>query len=222
MRKTTTLRGCLILGIAGLSIALYLLVDLLGSRRLLVRDAKDAARQHTMTAASEIDAKLQGLEVILHNLAEEISTDRLGGEALLERIAEIREETPAIHELGVDYTVQTGAGWNEPVWGEAEESMMATYTTPILKDEEASLGVAYLKISMEPVRELIQSLELGKSGFGQSFRSKAIFWFIPALSSSGSTSQPSSWPTRSAMPFSSKRARVRRKARAVLWTTSTC
>ncbi|MEE9262928.1 MAG: hypothetical protein V3V11_00615, partial [Vicinamibacteria bacterium] len=183
MRKTTTLRVCLILGIAGLSMALYLLYDLLGSRRMLVRDAKDAARQHAITAANEIDAKLQGLEGILHNLAEEISTDRLSGEALLERIAEIREETPAIHELGVDYTVQIGGGWNEPVWDETEGSMMATYTTPFGLDAEGErvpAGVAYLEISMAPVRELIQSLELGKTGFANILSKQGYFLVHPS------------------------------------------
>ena len=173
MRKATTLRVCLILGIASLSIALYLLSDLIGNRRVLVRDAKDGARQHAITAASEIEAKLQGLEAILHNLAEQISTDRLNGEALLNRMAEIREETPAIRELGVDDAAQAPGGWSEPVWDEAEESMMATYSTPLPGPD----AVVYLTISTEPARELIQRLELGKTGF-VSILSKQGFFLV--------------------------------------------
>ncbi len=184
MRNTTYLRVCLILGIAGLSIALYLIYDLLGSRRVLVRDAKDAARQHAITAASEIDAKLQGLEAILHNLAEQISIDRLSGEALLSRIAEIREETPAIHELGVDDSVQAAGGWSEPVWDETEKSMMATYTTPFFgldaEGERVPAGVAYLEISMAPVRELIQGLDLGKTGFANILSKQGYFLVHPS------------------------------------------
>ena len=184
MRKETYLRASLILGIASLSIALYLLSDLIGNRRVLVRDAKDGARQHAMTAASEIEAKLQGLEAILHNLAEQISTDRLSGEALLSRIAEIREETPAIHDLGISDSAQDAGGWSEPVLDAAEDRLMATYSTPFFEleteGERAPAGVAYLKISMEPVHELIQSLELGKTGFGSVLSKQGYFLVHPS------------------------------------------
>ena len=97
-------------------------------------------------------------------------------EALLKRIAEIREQSPAFHELGVRDVDQAAGGWSEPVWDDREESMFATYSTPVPGlDAEA-----YLTISMEPVRELIQSLELGKTGFGTILSKQGHFLVHPS------------------------------------------
>ena len=74
MSRGTYLRLSLIVGVASSSVALYLLADLVGSRRARVRHAEDAARQHALTAAANIDAKLQRFEAIAHRLAEEVST----------------------------------------------------------------------------------------------------------------------------------------------------
>ena len=111
-----------------------------------------------MTAASEIEAKLQGLEAILHNLAEQISTDRLSGEALLEPNSRNQGGDSGNSRPRRSSTLGTGcrAGWSEPVLDAAEDRLMATYSTPFFEleteGERASLaGVAYLKISMEPV-----------------------------------------------------------------------
>jgi hypothetical protein len=94
MRRSRFLGLCLLVGIVSLSLALYLLYDLVQRRRASVLGAKEAARQQAVTAASEIGAELRKLEAIVHGLAEEVTSSELSDREVGNRLTGVMEGSP--------------------------------------------------------------------------------------------------------------------------------
>ena len=194
MRKSTWLGVCPIVGVVSLSVAIYLLYDLAQSRSEAVASAKLAARQQAVTAANEIDAELQDLRAIVHNLAEEITTHRLSDGEARARVTEVREENPALYALGVVFEAHAvderadafpnGSGWSEPIWDETEKVMLATYSEPFFRvdgsGERSPAGAAYVTISMARIKERMDRLELGDTGYGAVLSKQGYFLVHPS------------------------------------------
>ena len=194
MRKSTWFGVCLIVGVVSLSVAIYLLYDLAQSRREAIASAKLAARQQAVTAANEIDAELQELRAIVHNLAEEITTHRLSDGEARARVTEVREENPDLYALGVVFGAHAfderadafpnGLGWSEPVRDETEKVMVATYSEPFFRvdgsGERSPAGAAYVTISMARIKERMDSLELGDTGYGAVLSKQGYFLVHPS------------------------------------------
>ncbi|MCP4215843.1 MAG: hypothetical protein GY765_14415 [bacterium] len=62
------------------------------------------------------------------------------------------------------------ADWSEPYMGKASGTLLAEYTIPLYapgdKNKEKPLGVLFINYSLEGLKKLMHSLDLGKSGYG--------------------------------------------------------
>ena len=80
--------------------------------------------------------------------------------------------------------IENGPGWNEPVWDQTEQGMMATYSAPFFRIESdgdrAPAGVAYLTISMDRIEKRIDRLQLGKTGYGVVLSKQGYFLVHPS------------------------------------------
>lgn len=60
-----------------------------------------------------------------------------------------------------------GSFWGEPYWDKAGKTYMITYSTPFYKENSSETnGVVSVDISMATIRGIIESLNIGPSGFG--------------------------------------------------------
>ncbi len=86
-----------------------------------------------------------------------------------QRLDEVYDYTSSEYDWYVD-AMEKGSRWGEPYWDEAAKSHLVTYsalfyeTTP--DDKQVPLGVVTIDISMNQIRSIIESLDLGPSGFG--------------------------------------------------------
>jgi hypothetical protein len=80
--------------------------------------------------------------------------------------------------------IEHGARWTQPFYDEAGATTMITYATPFFGTNPStgtreSLGVVSIDISMDQVRRIIESLDLGPSGFGALVSEKGSYLYHP-------------------------------------------
>ncbi len=80
--------------------------------------------------------------------------------------------------------LQNGALWTQPYYDEAGRTYMVTYSAPFFGTDKASgkripMGVVTMDISMDQIRRIIESLDLGPSGFGALVSEKGVYLYHP-------------------------------------------
>lgn len=80
--------------------------------------------------------------------------------------------------------IEGGARWTQPFYDEAGATSMVTYATPFYGIDPATksripIGVVSIDISMDEVRRVIESLDLGPSGFGALVSDKGVYMYHP-------------------------------------------
>jgi hypothetical protein len=82
--------------------------------------------------------------------------------------------------------MKKGSRWCEPYFCSAGETLMSTYSAPFYKVEagskiieEGPIGVITIDISLDYIREIIHSLDLGPSGFGALLSKKGHYLYHP-------------------------------------------
>jgi hypothetical protein len=78
-----------------------------------------------------------------------------------------------------------GAAWVEPYFGQASDTLITAYGAPFYMnghagDPEYILGVVVITISLDKIRDLIKSLDLGPSGFPALVSKKGIYIYHPS------------------------------------------
>jgi len=96
---------------------------------------------------------------------------RLGDkeELTFQRLDEVYDYTTSEYDWYVE-PMKKGSRWGEPYWDEAAKSQLVTYSAVFYEttqaNEQLPLGVVTIDISMNQIRAIIESLDLGPSGFG--------------------------------------------------------
>lgn len=81
--------------------------------------------------------------------------------------------------------MEKGSMWSQPFFGEASEALLVTYSTPFYDIGQSSgkkgtpLGIITAGISMDEIKKIIQSLDLGPSGFGGLISNKGVYMYHP-------------------------------------------
>lgn len=79
---------------------------------------------------------------------------------------------------------KTGSMWSQPYFDEAGVALMVTYSS-VFYDVDRSTnirtfaGVVTIDISMDEIKEIIRSLDLGPSGFGSLISKKGVYLYHP-------------------------------------------
>lgn len=80
--------------------------------------------------------------------------------------------------------MKNGSCWGEPYWGPAGKAYMVTYSSVFYENdsttgEKIPLGVVTIDISMDQIKNLIENIDLGPSGFGALTSAKGIYLYHP-------------------------------------------
>ncbi len=86
-----------------------------------------------------------------------------------QRLDEVYDYTTPEYDWYVE-PMKKGSRWGEPYWDEAAKSHLVTYSAVFYETMQADvpvpLGVVTIDISMNQIKAIIESLDLGPSGFG--------------------------------------------------------
>ncbi len=79
---------------------------------------------------------------------------------------------------------EKGPLWTQPYYDDAARTFMVTYSAPFYGTEKSTgrrvpLGVVTMDISMDDIRRIIESLDLGPSGFGALVSDKGVYLYHP-------------------------------------------
>lgn len=74
--------------------------------------------------------------------------------------------------------------WSQPFYAEASEALLVTYSVPFYGWNRSTgkyfaKGVVTFSISMEEIKEIIESLDLGPTGFGALVSEKGVYLYHP-------------------------------------------
>ncbi len=90
-------------------------------------------------------------------------------ELKFQRLDEVYDYTSSEYDWYVE-PMSRGSRWGEPYWDEAARSHLVTYSAVFYEkselQESVPLGVVTIDISMNRIQSIIESLDLGPSGFG--------------------------------------------------------
>jgi hypothetical protein len=80
--------------------------------------------------------------------------------------------------------MQQGSRWSEPGWGRAGKSYGAIYSSVFYEQapgpgERSPLGVVTITISLDRIKQLIEDIDLGPSGFGALTSLKGVYLYHP-------------------------------------------
>jgi len=91
------------------------------------------------------------------------------GELVFQRLDKVYDYTTAEYDWYVA-PMSKGSRWGEPYWDEAAKSHLVTYSAVFYEvssdEKQTPLGVVTIDISMNRIQSIIESLDLGPSGFG--------------------------------------------------------
>lgn len=81
--------------------------------------------------------------------------------------------------------MEKGRMWSQPFFAQASEKLLVTYSAPFYDINQSSvkertpLGIITAGISMDEIKKIIQSLDLGPSGFGGLISKKGVYLYHP-------------------------------------------
>lgn len=80
--------------------------------------------------------------------------------------------------------IDTGPRWSQPFYGEASDSLLVAYSVPFYGLDKAAgrhsaRGVVTITISIEEIGRVIESLDLGPTGFGALVSQKGAYLYHP-------------------------------------------
>ncbi len=80
--------------------------------------------------------------------------------------------------------LESGARWTQPYYDDAARTFMVTYSVPFYGPDTSTgtrvpAGVVTIDLSMDHIRRIIESLDLGPSGFGALVSEKGVYLYHP-------------------------------------------
>jgi len=156
-----------------------------------VQIAKNHAQQETLQAAQQIDNALSELSSIAHLIAADISSGKLKREHILDRLKSTLKANSNLFGIGVafvPYINNPQVRQISPYYvnregkkGEqAKQNLLQVFTVPItyfdpIKQSEMIIGVVFIDYLSSNIKTLMNSLKLGRTGYGFILSEKGIF-----------------------------------------------
>ncbi len=80
--------------------------------------------------------------------------------------------------------LENGPLWTQPYYDDAARTTMVTYSVPFYRKDpsthqHAAIGVITVDVSMDEIRRIIESLDLGPTGFGALVSQKGVYLYHP-------------------------------------------
>ncbi|MBU2537706.1 MAG: hypothetical protein KKH22_04655 [Proteobacteria bacterium] len=80
--------------------------------------------------------------------------------------------------------IDNGPQWSQPFYGEASSSLLVAYSVPFYSkdkggDRRSAMGVVTITISIDEIGRVIESLDLGPTGFGALVSQKGAYLYHP-------------------------------------------
>ncbi|MDM8560742.1 hypothetical protein [Candidatus Parabeggiatoa sp. HSG14] len=143
----------------------------------------------TLQAKDQIDMTLSKLSKKAHAIADDISSGKLKKEHILERLKKTIKTTPNLFGIGVAFIpyvnnpqkLQLSPYYvnREDKWYPTQD-LLQVFTIPItyfdiVKQREITIGMVFVDYLLSNIKELMSSLELGRTGFGFILSEEGVF-----------------------------------------------
>jgi hypothetical protein len=153
-----------------------------------VEIAKNHAQQETLYAAQKIDHALSELSAIAHVIATDISSGKLKRQYILQRLKKTLKNTPNLFGIGVAFVPyinnpqvrQLSPYYVNRKGGRGKQNLLQVFTVPItyfdpIKQRKMITGVVFIDYLSSNIKSLMNSLKLGRTGYGFILSEKGIF-----------------------------------------------
>jgi hypothetical protein len=157
-----------------------------------VQIAKDHAQQETRYAAQQIDNALSELSSIAHVIAADISSGKLKRQHILERLESTLKANSNLFGIGIAFVPyinnpqirQLSPYYVNRKEGREEPNLLQVFTIPItyldpIKQREIITGVVFIDYLSSNIKTLMNSLKLGRTGYGFILSEKGNFIAYP-------------------------------------------
>jgi len=160
---------------ASLLLVLFMLYNYVQNDQVQV--TKDQLMQETRETAQKIDHLLSQISSTARDLANEIGAGKLHRSQIIERLEKTMDTIPHLLGMGVAYIPYLNDQRHSPYYiGETQAQIFQTFTIPCSRDQyKISKCVVFVDYSLENIKALMNSLNLGKTGYGFIFSKEGEF-----------------------------------------------
>jgi len=163
---------------ASILVVLFMLYNYVQNDQVQV--TKDQVMQETREAAQKIDDVLSQISSTARDLADEIGAGKLPRSQIIERLEKTMDKIPHLFGMGVAYIPYLNdpeTRRHSPYYiqqGETQE--FQTFIVPCSRTQyKISKCVVFVDYSLENIKALMNSLNLGKTGYGFIFSKEGEF-----------------------------------------------
>ncbi|MFK5969512.1 MAG: cache domain-containing protein [Candidatus Marithrix sp.] len=170
-------------------VASFLIFDYVDEKDEKIQSERNHAQQETIQAAQQIDRILSKLSAVAHAIANDISSGQLRKENILQRLKTDLKASSNMFGIGVVFAPYVNSPQKRKLspyyvnkdgkW-EPKQDLVQVFTVPITyfdatKQVEISIGAVFVDYLLSNVRSLMNSLELGRTGYGFILSEKGVF-----------------------------------------------
>jgi len=161
---------------ASLLLVLFMLYNYMQNNQIEV--TKEQVMQETRELAQKTDDVLNQISSPARELADEIGAGKLHRSQIIGRIETITDTTPHIFGMGVAYIPYLNEPRRSPYYiqqtGQTQE--LQTFTIPCSRiQQKIPKCVVFVDYTLIHINELINKLNLGKTGYGFIFSKQGVF-----------------------------------------------
>ncbi|KHD07601.1 hypothetical protein PN36_08755 [Candidatus Thiomargarita nelsonii] len=160
---------------ASLLLVLFMLYNYVQNDQVQV--TKEQVMQETRELAQKIDDVLSQISSTAHELADEIGAGKLQRSQIIERLEKNMDKIPHLLGMGVAYIPYLNDQRHSPYYiGETQAQIFQTFTIPCSREQyKISKCDVFVDYSLENIKALMNSLNLGKTGYGFIFSKEGEF-----------------------------------------------
>ncbi|MEN8215653.1 MAG: cache domain-containing protein [Pseudomonadota bacterium] len=157
-----------------------------------VQATKDQLMQKTRLAVQQIDEVLSQLSSTVHSLADEIGSGKLQRSQILERLEKTMDKTPQMFGMGVAYipylndpqTRRHSPYYTQGSSQTEDQDLLQVFTAPCSYNDptiqyKMSKCLVFVDYSRQDIKALMNTLDLGKTGYGFILSKQGVFLAHP-------------------------------------------
>jgi hypothetical protein len=157
-----------------------------------VQATKDQLMQKTQLAVQQIDEVLSQLSSTVHSLADEIGSGKLQRSQIMERLEKTMDKTPHLFGMGVAYipylndpqTRRHSPYYTQGSSQTEDQDLLQVFTVPCSYNDptsqyKMSKCLVFADYSLQDIKALMNSLDLGKTGYGFVLSKQGVFLAHP-------------------------------------------
>lgn len=192
MRQKRAFQILLLLCGVSLVVVWYLWDDYNHEWTEIEQAAENRARQESQFVIQQIEATLAELKSVANLLANEISTGQLPRQQIQERLKQVMEQTPSLFGVGVAYVPYVNNPQqrrqspyyinrsDDSVPLEEQQQLLQLYTVPCYSGFSSTANkisncVVFVDYSLNDLKALMATLDLGKTGYGFILSKQGVF-----------------------------------------------